>query len=275
MPVLEAENSAAVRSALRHRPISPEQVVAEPPVLRARRTRSTKAAPETTVIDSGDLEPSSNPAPDSQPPVQRTRRTRSTKAAPKTIVIGPDELEPSSEPDSQPSVAPGPRRLTPRINARWASHPWIFGGLGLLAFTLLWVGISWAVSWGTNELNTMRYGDPRTFQIDAVVGHGDSVQHPSHFLAINLHGTVTILEMPAGDPSHARVLASTTLGGPNASLAVVTLRFIDVNHQGKPDMLIDIEGIERILVNDQGTFRAPTAAEQQQILNALQLQSQS
>jgi hypothetical protein len=141
---------------------------------------------------------------------------------------------------------------------------------GLIAMIFLWVGISQVVTWGTNELNTLKYGDPRTFQIDAVVGNGDSAQHPSHFLAINLHGAITILEFPAGDSGRARVLATTSVLGQNADQAVVTLTFIDVNHNGRPDMLIDIDGVESVLINDQGTFHPPTPAEQQQILHALQ-----
>jgi hypothetical protein len=133
----------------------------------------------------------------------------------------------------------------------------------------LWVGVLQVVDWGRNEMNTLKYGYPRTFQVDAVVGHGDSSLHPSHFVALNLHGVVTVIELPAGDPARARVLASTSLLGSNADQAVVILSFIDVNHNGKPDMLVNIDGVENVLVNDGTGFRLPTPAEQQRILNAL------
>lgn len=81
-------------------------------------------------------------------------------------------------------------------------------GLSLVATIALLVGISQIVRWGSDEPYPLQYGDPRTFQIDAVVGNGDNAQHPSHFVAINLHGTVTIIEFPAGDPGSPQVLAS-------------------------------------------------------------------
>ena len=177
----------------------------------------------------------------------------------------PDVLE--TEHESHPrrrSVAP-----VPPASTRRRIHPLLFLGLALLLSILLWVGISQVVNWGTSELNTLKYGNPRTFQIDQVVGGGDSTLHPSHFLALNLHGAVMILELPAGDPGKERVLATTTITGPDADQAVVTLRFVDISHNGEPDMLIDIAGVQSVLINEGGTFHVPTAAQQQQILDAL------
>jgi hypothetical protein len=51
----------------------------------------------------------------------------------------------------------------------------------------------------------------------------------------------------------------------------VTLRFVDINHNAKPDMIIEAGGEQTFLVNAAGTFRPPTPAEQQQILRALSL----
>lgn len=164
-------------------------------------------------------------------------------------------------------------RSTPPVHqerSRRRLHPLFFVGFILLLAMLLWIGISQAVSWGNNELNTLKYGNPRTFQIDQVVGQGDSLLHPSHFLAVNLRGTVTIIEFPAGDSSHARILASTTITGPGADQAVAILRFVDVNHNGRPDMLVDIAGIQSVLINDGTTFRTPTPTELQQILQDVQ-----
>jgi hypothetical protein len=46
---------------------------------------------------------------------------------------------------------------------------------------------------------------------------------------------------------------------------------VDVDHHGKPDMVIEAGGAQTFLVNAGGTFRPPTPAEQQQILRALSL----
>ncbi len=149
------------------------------------------------------------------------------------------------------------------------SHPCLFFCLGLGLAILLWVAGVQVVDWGTNALNTLRYGSPRIFQIDAVVGNGDNASHPSHFLAINLHGQVSIIEFPAGNAAKALVLASTTISGPNANQIVPTLQFIDLAHNGQPDLLVNIGGVESLLVNDQGNFQVPTPAQEQQLLNEL------
>jgi hypothetical protein len=178
----------------------------------------------------------------------------------------PDDLE------EERNQLPRRRSVAPvqRTRSRRRIHPLFFLGLALLLSILLWVGISQAVNWGNNELNTLKYGNPRTFQMDQMVGGGDSTLHPSHFLALNLRGKVMILELPAGDPGKERVLATTTITDPDADQAVVTLRFVDVSQNGEPDMLIDVAGVQSILINEGGTFQVPTAAQQQQILETLQ-----
>jgi len=185
---------------------------------------------------------------------------------PRRKPIEPDNLEETRDRlPRQRSVAPARQ-----ISTKRRFHPLFWVGIILLATVLLWVGIDQAVAWGTNELNTIRYGAVRTFQIDEVVGGGDNALHPSHFLALNLHGNITILEFPAGDATRVRVLATTALTGPDVDQAIVTLRFVDVNHTGYPDLLIDIAGVQSVLINDQGTFRPPTTTEQQQLLQDLQ-----
>jgi hypothetical protein len=229
------------------------------PALDTERRTATRSALRYRPIDTDQTH--------AGPVVSRARRSRpDVRVA--TAHAALDELEEEEERvPRQRSVTPAPQART-----RQRIHPLLFVGLGLAMTVLLWTGISQAMSWGNNELNTLKYGDPRTFQLDAVVGQGDSAQHPSHFIAINLRGIVTILEFPSGDPSRARVLATTSLLSPNASQAVVTLRFIDVSHNGKPDMLVDVDGVQSVLVNDGKTFRPPTPAEQQQILNEIHQQ---
>ncbi len=236
MPSVETEERQAPRSALRYRPTHTDQADPGPMITRQRRSRLDRPATAAPVV--------------------------------------PDDLDLEEERIPRPrSGAPVPQRPAPRARPRRHFHPLFFIGLGLLMTILLWAGITQALRWGNNELNTLKYGDPRTFQIDQVVGHGDNAQHPSHFVALNLRGTVTIIEFPAGDPGRARVLASTSILGPNADQAVVTLRFVDVNHNGEPDMLINIDGVQSILVNDGSSFRPPTPTEQQQILQHLQQQN--
>jgi hypothetical protein len=113
-------------------------------------------------------------------------------------------------------------------------HPLLFVGVGLLAFVLLWAGVTQALIWGTTVLNGLRYGYPRTFQVDAVVGHQDSAGTPSHFLALNLRGQIEVIEWPGGSAAHARVYLGPQLLGPGGDLEPVTLRFVDLT--GKIDL---------------------------------------
>jgi len=174
------------------------------------------------------------------------------------------DLEEKHIPRRRPVTPAQPMHTKPRF------HPLFFIGIGTLVTLLLWVGATQLMAWGTNEYNAIVYGSPRTFQIDAVVGQDDNAQHESHFLAINLHGVVTILDFPAGDPSHVRELASFSVPGPHADQAVAILRFIDFAQNGRPAMLITIDRIQSILVNDGKTFRQPTPTEQQQMFQELQ-----
>ncbi len=235
MPVLDPERRAASRSALRYRPIATDEKLSAPAPVRARQTRADARGTTAPVLpDHLDAEEEAEHLP-------RRRRVQT----------------PAARPPTQPAG------LGRRV------HPLLFVGLGLVLALLLWSGIAQAVNWANDQLNTLKYGYPRTFQVDAVVGHGDSALHPSHFVALNLHGVVTILEFPAGDPARLRTLAATSVPGSNAEYAVVTLRFIDVSHTGKPDMLIAIDSIQSVLINDGKTFRLPTLLEEQTILNGL------
>ncbi|GCE24194.1 hypothetical protein [Dictyobacter kobayashii] len=85
-------------------------------------------------------------------------------------------------------------------NMHW-SLPVGLAMIGMLV--VLWLGQQ-AVMWGTTAYDDLRYGRPRTVQADAFVGH-ESGKTPSHFIALNDHGRVEIIEFPGGDPAHSRI----------------------------------------------------------------------
>jgi hypothetical protein len=122
--------------------------------------------------------------------------------------------------------------------------------MALLAFTLSSVG-----SWWQLRQQDATYGRPRTFQVDAVVGHNDSVANPSHFIFLNLNRHVVIMEMPGGDSAHARIYNGPTLFGDGQDLTPVTAEFRDVNGDGKPDMIVHIQDQTLIYINDGTQFR--------------------
>lgn len=129
--------------------------------------------------------------------------------------------------------------------------------MALLAFTLSSIG-----SWWQMHQQDVTYGRPRTFQVDAVVGHNDSAANPSHFIFLNLNRHVTIIELPGGDTSKARIYNGPTLFGDGQDLTPVTGELRDVNGDGRPDMIVHIQDQTLVYLND-GTQFVPLRPGQQ------------
>ena len=135
----------------------------------------------------------------------------------------------------------------------------------MIAMLGVWVLGSSLLAWGSFEYNNYVYGTPRTYQTDAVVGHGgDSLQHPSHFVAINLNRQAIIIELMAGDPAQSiDYVVPYYILGSGGDLTPVTVSFRDVTGDGKLDMLVDIHLSPQDqtfpFINDGTKFRAPNA----------------
>ena len=135
-------------------------------------------------------------------------------------------------------------------------HWLLYVGIGMIAALTLWVAASTVLAWGTERYNDMIYGYPRTFQTDAVVGHGgDSPSQPSHFIAMNLHGQIIVIELMAGNPAKSINYTGPDLFEQGGDRIPVTLEFRDVTGDGKPDMLIHIQNRAFVFVNDGTKFR--------------------
>jgi hypothetical protein len=134
-------------------------------------------------------------------------------------------------------------------------HPLLYLGVGMLAMCALFLVLTSAVNWIQEKRDDVTYGRPRTFQLDAVVGHHDSAANPSHFIALNLNRHVEVIEIPGGDSTRERVYLITILFGDGEDSTPVTLSFRDVNGDGKPDMLVHIENQTVVEINDNGQFR--------------------
>lgn len=134
-------------------------------------------------------------------------------------------------------------------------HPLVFIGGAMLLMLVGWMLVTMAGNWWQITQDDWHYGRPRTFQIDAVVGHNDSQSSPSHFIAVNMDRHILIIELPGGDPSKAVVYTGPILMGDGQDLTPVTLSFKDVRGDGKPYMFVHI--LDQIIpfVNDQGKFR--------------------
>ena len=145
-----------------------------------------------------------------------------------------------------------PRR--PPFHAHWL----LVVGILLCVMILGWAALSALGGWWQTQQNDWQYGRPRTFQVDAVVGHNaDSQQHPSHFLALNLRRQVLVIEFPAGDPARAIVYHAGTLLGDGQDLTPVTLSFEDRNGDGRPDLNIHLGDQVEVWLNTGQTFVAP------------------
>jgi hypothetical protein len=114
---------------------------------------------------------------------------------------------------------------------------------------------SYTLSWWQNHQLDSTYGMPRTYQTDQVVGHADSTGHPTHFIAVNLNAHITIIEIPGGDSSHARIYSGPTLLTDNGDTIPVTLEFYDVNGDGKVDMIVHIGDQKIVYLNDGTQFK--------------------
>ena len=162
----------------------------------------------------------------------------------------------------------------PRLRPEMEDHPrrsvhWLLPvGVGMVAMLLLWVVGSSVLAWGLDRYDDIHYGYPRTYQTDAVVGHGDSKAHPSHFIAINMHGQAIVIEFPAGNPQSAASYVVPYYirqqgGGQSGDMTPVTVEFRDVSGDGKPDMIIHIlfrtQDQTFVFINTGTKFRPPTS----------------
>jgi hypothetical protein len=148
------------------------------------------------------------------------------------------------------------REQLPHANQHKRSrHPLLSIGVGMIAMLALFLLLSSAATWIQATKDDLTYGRPRTFHIDAVVGHNDSRSNPTHFIALNLNRHVQVIEIPGQDESKERTFQITTLFGDGEDVTPVTLSFKDVNADGKLDMLIHIQDQTLVMMNDNGTFR--------------------
>lgn len=180
-----------------------------------------------------------------------------TRQGPRKRVVNVYELPPNIPPrrsriTTEDYVPPAlsPRQAQRRSHAHWL----LFVGVGMLAMLALWVIGNLAVNWWSVTQDDWHYGRPRTFQIDARVGHNDDVT-PSHFIAMNLNRHIIIIEFPGGDPTKARDYLGPTLFGDGQDLTPVTLSFKDVNGDGKPDMIAHLQDQTFVFLNDGTQFR--------------------
>jgi len=247
MPVLESTDNITPRSVLRHRPIREDknQLVKRPPVVTSAHTpivqRASRPRPlPADTEDSEDITEWQRTDEDEESQDKQTASPRRASAPSKKLPTTP-----------RPKTMGRKRRALPLARA----HPLLYLGIGMLSMIFLWMLLSGFIGWFNTTMDNIHYGYPRTYQTDAFVGNNEQAGVPSHFIAINLHGHIEIIEMPGGDPAHARIYLGPQLYGTGADLVPVTLKFEDVNGDHLPDMIILFQGSQVIYINSQGGFR--------------------
>ncbi len=136
----------------------------------------------------------------------------------------------------------------------------------VLAALAIHLVLGQVVAWGRIKLDDLHYGRPRTTHLSGVVGHGDSANHPTHFIALNLQQQVVVLELPGGDASQVRSLPGPYIFGDNQELTPVLLHLRDIDNDTYADLLITVHNEQVIYLNREGGFRLPTAEEQAVLL---------
>ena len=158
-----------------------------------------------------------------------------------------DEMLPARTPAGDTDALPQQKRR------RFPRFHWLFW-VGLALFMMLagYILLNMVANWWQVTQDDWRYGRPRTFQIDANVGHGTAQTPTSHFIALNLNRHIEVIEIPGNDPSKSK-----TYIGPGEELVPVTLSFEDVNHDGRPDLVIHVGDSKVLFLNQpDATFKA-------------------
>jgi len=170
---------------------------------------------------------------------------------------------------SQTNPYPNSGKLSHESPSSWTRNwsqdkrfPVIAVVVGMLLMAALFLMMNSLGSWWQVHQDDVTYGRPRTYQVDAIVGHNDSAANPSHFIFLNLNRHVEIIEFPGGDTAHARIYSGPTLFGNGQDLTPVTGQFKDVNGDGRLDIIVHIQDQVLVYIND-GTQFVPQQPGQQ------------
>jgi hypothetical protein len=243
MPVLESTDEITPRSVLRHRPIGD----------KTTRTGKESVIPSTSTTPiaqrASRLRPKNT---DVAEDVSEWQREETDVITTGRKTATPRQVDTTSQ---KLPKAPKSGRIRSKRRFWHGAHPLLYLGVSMIAMLALWTLLTSAISWWNTTSDDLHYGRPRTFQIDAFVGHNEAAGTPSHFIAMNLNGHIEIIEFPGGDGSKARIYLGPQMYGTGDDLIPVTLSFADVNGDHQLDMIIHFQSSRIVFINDQGGFR--------------------
>ncbi len=235
-------------------PPTPEQA-AQPKLI----TRATRVTPAVQAA-----KPKSAPLPKQDVPNIHDAEQEAEMQQEDPITQGtPVQRRRASLPPTVPNVAPSAAHVpvsddlmpvTGRLPVQHRKFPLVPVLIASVATILLIMVLSALGSWWHTYQDDLHYGRPRTSQMDVVVGHGDSATHPSHFIFLNLHRHVEIIELSGGDAAHTHIYIGPILYGDGQDLAPVTGEFKDIHNNGRPEMIVHIGDQQIVYANDGTSF---------------------
>lgn len=236
------------RSQLRHRPINKVPLTPQQGMpLRARSAHSWQGDEQQEVIKTVSANTAWSQADERPGEITFTHRASTLSTS---VVPNVTEVQGHSA-TATPCIHTRKVRTSPKTSSQsrsthklWQgpSQQLLFTGLGMMLLMVLYV-LGFTVLVTCEDIhNDWTYGKVRTTQLDAVVGDHDSRQYPSHFIAINFHRHIEVIEFPGGDVTHARVFIGPQLNWANADKAYITIKVLDMNHDGKLDIDITVIG---------------------------------
>jgi hypothetical protein len=133
-----------------------------------------------------------------------------------------------------PSSQAKPTRVFRRVD-RATLVIWLC--LALIVMVGGWWLLSTVASWWQGVQENLTYGSPRTFQADQFVGLGDSLEHPDHFIALNLHGVIEVIQLNSQDRTKDAVYVLASVGNQDTP---ASLSFRDTTGSGHTDVIVTI-----------------------------------
>lgn len=128
--------------------------------------------------------------------------------------------------------------------------------LAIIAMVLGWFVLSAVASWWQGVQDNFTFGTPwRTFQADQYVGLGDSPAHPDHFIALNLHGVIEVIQINPQDRLRDAVYVLANVGDDSIP---ASLAFRDTTGSGKIYIVVtigDSTPYTIVLLNNGKTFQ--------------------
>lgn len=141
-----------------------------------------------------------------------------------------------------------------------------YGVTTVLALLALYALLSTAITWGRMKIDDIRYGRPRTFQLEAFVGHHEEQGIPTRMIAMNMDRQVVVMVLPGGDATRVHTLKGPYLFGNGEDLTPATLRLEDVNTDGNVDLILQVKNEAIIYINRDSMFQLISPEERQQLI---------